>query len=193
MGSFREPSLLFFEGSVSLELDVRVEFGGAIGAFWDEMEADTTNVLVGTEVLEVVDLLTFDLEFQQTKVLQADLVAHLQVTHHCFCDSHHQAFEHTTTDAHASGGSLLKQLATLDGLVVNGYGLVFAIGGKRWLGFFLNPVSHKLDNFDANIHNFRENSRKTVKNTTKIKIMRTGKKKEEENNKENRKYYCHPT
>ena len=88
---------------------------------------------------------------------------------------------------------LFEDLATLDGLVVNGYGLVFAIGGKRWLGFFLDPVSHKLDNFDANIHNFRENLRKTVKNTTKIKIMRTGKKKEEENNKENRKYYCHPT
>ncbi len=137
------------------------------------MEADTADVLLGTEVLEVVDLLTFDLEFQQAEILQANLVAHLQVTHHRFCDSHHQAFEHTTTDAHASGGSLFKQLATLDGLVMNGYGLVFAIGRKRWLGLFLDSVSHKLDNFYANIHNFRENSRKTVKNTTKIKILMT--------------------
>ena len=185
--------LFFFEGPVSLEGDVGVEFGGAFVAFRDEVEADTADVLLGTEVLEVVDLLALDLELQQTEVLQADLVTHLQVTHHCFCDSHHQAFEHTTTDAHASGGSLLKQLATLNGLVMNGYGLVFAIGGKRWLGFFLNPVSHKLDNFDANIHNFRENSRKTVKNTTKIKIMRTGKKKEKENNKGNLKSYRHPT
>ena len=55
-------SLLFFEGSISLELDVGVEFGGTIGAFWDEMEADTADVLLGTEVLEVVDLLTLDLE-----------------------------------------------------------------------------------------------------------------------------------
>ena len=148
--------LFFFEGPVSLELDVRVEFGGAFVAFGDEVEADTTDVLLGTEVLEVVDLLALDLEFQQTEVLQADLVAHLQMTHHRFCDSHHQALEYTSTDAHASGGSLIKQLTTLDGLVVNGYSLVFAIGGKPWLGFFLNPVSHKLENFDANIHNFRE-------------------------------------
>ena len=165
--------LFFFEGSISLELDVGVEFGGAIGAFWDEMEADTTDVLLGTEVLKVIDLLAFNLEFQQTKVLQANLVAHLQVTHHRFCDSHHQAFEHTTTDAHASGGSLIKQLTTLDGLVVNSNSLVFAIGRKRWLGFFLNSVSHKLNNFDANIHNFLENTRETVKNKTKIKILTT--------------------
>jgi hypothetical protein len=76
---------------------------------------------------------------------------------------------------------------------MNGYGLVFAIGRKRWLGLFLDPVSHKLKYFDANLHNFRENSRKTIKNTTKIKIMRTGKKKEEENNKGNLKSYRHPT
>ena len=62
--------LFLIEGSVLFEGDVGVEFGGAFVAFGDEVEADTADVLLGTEVLEVVDLLAFDLEFQQAEVLQ---------------------------------------------------------------------------------------------------------------------------
>lgn len=50
--------LFFFEGSVLFEGDVGVEFGGAFVAFRDEVEADTTDVLLGAEIVEVVDLIT---------------------------------------------------------------------------------------------------------------------------------------
>ena len=49
-------------------MDVPVEFWAATFAFRNEVEADTTDVLLGTEVFEVVDFLTLDFEFQQTEV-----------------------------------------------------------------------------------------------------------------------------
>ena len=150
--------LFILEGFLPLEGDALVEFGGAAFTFRDEVEADTTDVLLGTEVLEIVDLLALDFKFKQTEVLQAHLVAHLQMAHHRIRYRHHQPFEHATADAHASGGSLFVKLMALDGLVVNGYCLVLAISWKRRLGFFLDSVSHiAFVDFGANLYNFLEN------------------------------------
>ena len=66
---------IFNIGFVLLEGDVLVEFGGAFVALGDEVEADTTNVLLGSEVLEVVDLLALDLEFQQASNLQIPITS----------------------------------------------------------------------------------------------------------------------
>ena len=54
--------LFLLEGFVPFKGDALIEFWGAVFAFGDEVEADTTDVLVGAEILEVVDLLTLDLE-----------------------------------------------------------------------------------------------------------------------------------
>ncbi len=61
------------EGFIPFKGDALVEFGGAAFAFRDEVEADTTDVLLGTEVLEIVDFLALDFKFEQTEVLQAHL------------------------------------------------------------------------------------------------------------------------
>ena len=66
---------IFNIGFVLLEGDVLVEFGGAFVALGDEVEADTTNVLLGSEVLEVVDLFALDLEFQQASNLQIPITS----------------------------------------------------------------------------------------------------------------------
>ena len=150
--------LFLLEGFVPFIGDALVKFGGAAFAFRDEVETDTTDVLPGTEVLEIVDLLALDFKFEQTEVLQAHLVAHLQMAHHRIRYGHHQPFEYATADAHASGGSLFVKLMALDGLVVNGYCLVLAISWKRRLGFFLDSVSHiAFVDFGANLYNFLEN------------------------------------
>ena len=51
-----------------LEGDAVVEGLGAIAALGDEVEADTTDVFLGTEVLEVVNLVALYLEFHQAPV-----------------------------------------------------------------------------------------------------------------------------
>ena len=50
-------------------MDVPIEFRTATFAFRNEVEADATDMLLGTEVFEVVDFLALDFEFQQAKVL----------------------------------------------------------------------------------------------------------------------------
>lgn len=49
---------------IFLEGDVFVEFWGAFVALWDEMKAHPSDMLFGAEVLEVIHLLTLDLQFQ---------------------------------------------------------------------------------------------------------------------------------
>ena len=107
MGLFFHEILIFLEG------DVLIEFGGAFVALGDEVEADTTNVLLGSEVLEVVDLLALDLEFQQAKILQTHLITIAKMATDCLCHTHHQSFEHATTER-CTSCSFLKELATLD-------------------------------------------------------------------------------
>ena len=65
---------------VFLEGNAFVEGLGAVVAFGQEVEADATDVLLGTEVLEVVDLVAFDFEFHHAPVLQTDLVASTEMT-----------------------------------------------------------------------------------------------------------------
>ena len=122
--------------------DAIVEGLGAFVAFWDEVEADTSDVFVGTEGFGIVDFFALDFEFHQAEVPQAHLVAHLKMTAYGFGYSHHHAFEHTSADAHVPGG-LFEQLAAFDGLVVNGYGLVLAEGLECRLCLFLDSVFHK--------------------------------------------------
>ena len=81
-----------------LEGDAVVEGLGAIAALGDEVEADTTDVFLGTEVLEVVYLVALYLEFHQAPVAQTDTVALAQMAvddfrkpydgggHHAFAD-----------------------------------------------------------------------------------------------------------
>lgn len=81
-----------------LEGDAVVEGLGAIAALGDEVEADTTDVFLGTEVLEVVNFVALYLEFHQAPVAQTDTVALAQMAvddfrkpydgggHHAFAD-----------------------------------------------------------------------------------------------------------
>ena len=62
-----------------LEGDAVVEGLGAIAALGDEMEADATDVFLGTEVLKVVYLVALYLEFHQAPVAQTDTVALAQM------------------------------------------------------------------------------------------------------------------
>jgi len=62
-----------------LEGDAVVEGLRAIAALGDKMEADATNVFLGTEVLEVVYLVALYLEFHQAPVAQTDTVALAQM------------------------------------------------------------------------------------------------------------------
>ena len=64
-----------------------------------------------------------------------------QVATDDFRNSHHQSFEGPSADAHVTC-SLFVNLATLDGLVMNGHRLIFAESAERRLGFFLDFVSH---------------------------------------------------
>ena len=102
--------LFLLEGFIPFIGDALVKFGGAAFTFRDEVETDATDVFLGTEVLEIVDLLALDFKFKQTEVPQAHLVAHLQMTHHRIRYSHHQPFEHTTADAGGSGDGSLTHL-----------------------------------------------------------------------------------
>ena len=60
---------------VFLEGDALVEGLGAFGTFWQEMEADPTNVLLCLEVLKIVNLLTLNFQFHHAPVLQTHTIA----------------------------------------------------------------------------------------------------------------------
>ena len=62
-----------------LEGDAVVEGLGAIAALGDEVEADASDVFLGTEVLKAVYLVALYLEFHQAPVLQTDTVALAQM------------------------------------------------------------------------------------------------------------------
>ena len=52
--SFLHSNLLFFEDSIFFEGDVGVKFGGAFVAIRDEVETDTTNVLLGKDIRKLI-------------------------------------------------------------------------------------------------------------------------------------------
>ena len=61
--------------AVFLESDVFVELLGTFIAFRDQMQTHTSDMFLGAEVLEVIHLLTLDLQFQQTDILQSSTPA----------------------------------------------------------------------------------------------------------------------
>ena len=89
------------------------------------MEADTSDVLLGTEGLGVIDLFALDFEFHQAPVLQTHLVSVAQMIVYDFCHTHQDADDVAFAETGALG-RFLDDLFALDGLVVNGYGLVLA-------------------------------------------------------------------
>ena len=127
---------------VLFESDAIVEGLGAFVAFGDKVEADTTDVLFGTEGLGIVNLFALNFEFHQPPVLETHTIAIAQMAvdnlGHTHQDTDDIAFAESRTL-----GRFLDNLFTLDGLVVNGYGLVFAKSSELRLGLFLDSVSHK--------------------------------------------------
>ena len=72
--------LTFWAGFVFLELEVFVEFGGAVLAFGKKVEADTTNMFIGTEILEIIHLLALNLEFHRASAFELHLVTITKMT-----------------------------------------------------------------------------------------------------------------
>ena len=67
--------LLLWKGFVFLELEVFVEFGGAVLTFGDEVEASTTNMFISSEILEIINLIALNLEFHGAPPFKLHLVA----------------------------------------------------------------------------------------------------------------------
>ena len=72
---FVEVSSIF----VFLEGDALVEGLGAFVACREEVETDTTNVLFCLEVLEIVNLLAFNLQFHHAPILQTNTITLTQM------------------------------------------------------------------------------------------------------------------
>ena len=94
---------------VFLEGNAFVEGLGAVVAFGQEVEADATDVLLGTEVLEVVHFVALDFEFHQAPVLQAYSVASTEVTVDDFGQADEGCDEYTFVQRGVLG-SLLEYL-----------------------------------------------------------------------------------
>ena len=101
---------------VFLEGNAFVEGLGAVVAFGQEVEADATDVLLGTEVLEVVHFVALDFEFHQAPVLQAYSVASTEVTIDNFGQSDEGSNKHALAQRIVLG-CLLENLFRTDGLV----------------------------------------------------------------------------
>ena len=76
----KKKVLFFFVGFILLEGNAFVEGLGAIIAFGQKMEADTTDMFLGAEVLEIIDFVALDFEFHHAPVLQAHSIASTEVT-----------------------------------------------------------------------------------------------------------------
>ena len=71
--------LFFLIILILLEGEALVEGLGTFVAFGQEVEANTTDMLLGTEVLEVINLFAFYLEFHHAPVWQANTIALAQM------------------------------------------------------------------------------------------------------------------
>ena len=94
--------------------------------FWDKVETDTTDVLLGTEILQIIHLVALDFEFQQTKILQTHLVAHTEMTPDSISHIHHQTLEYPSAQTSPSCCLLIK-LMTLYQLIMNSLSLILPI------------------------------------------------------------------
>ena len=121
--------------------DAFVEGLGAFVAFRDEVEADASDVLLGTEALGIVDLVALDFEFHHAPLRKTHAIAFAQMTVDNLCHTHEYANDIAFAETCALG-CFLDEFVALNRLVVNGYSLVLAIILERWLVFFLDSVSH---------------------------------------------------
>lgn len=127
--------LVFFES------EARVERLGAFVTLWKEMETYTTDVLLGTEGFGVVHLVALNFQLQQTPVWQTDAVAVAQMAIDDFSQGNNDALDGALVDM-CPLGRLLENHLLANGLMVHGYGLVFAESRECRLGFFLYSVFH---------------------------------------------------
>ena len=119
--------LFLLEGFVFFEGDAVVESLCAFVAFWEEVETDTADVLLGAEGLGIIYLFTLDFQLHHAPFWEAYSVAIAQMTIDDFCDAHQDAFDGAFAESCALG-RFLHQLIALDGLIVYGYCLVFPKG-----------------------------------------------------------------
>ena len=126
-----------------LKGDALVEGLGAIVAFREEVEADGADVLLGTEILEVVHLVALDLELHHAPVLQAHAVAIAKMLVDECGKVPKDALDGAGREGWRTSHEFLDEFITFNGLVVHGDSLVFSECWKRWLGFFFDSVFHK--------------------------------------------------
>ena len=95
---------------------------------------------------------------KHTPVLQADAVPLAEMAVDDFGKAQHDAEDVALADAKTLG-SLLANLARLDGSLVNGYRLVHAEGAELRLRLFLDSVFHKLQVLPAKVRKKTEQSK----------------------------------
>ena len=121
----------------------RLEMAKRLGARYtvNGMEADATEMLAGTEVLGMGYLVAFYLQLHQAPAVKAYLVALAQVTSDGRREAHHHGGDSAFAETFVTG-HLLDNLTCVNGLAMDGHGLVSAKCCKRWLGLFLQFVFH---------------------------------------------------
>lgn len=107
--------------------DAFVEGLTAFVALGEEVEAHAANMLLGAEGLGIVHLLALNLEFHHAPVREAHFVAFAQMAVDNFGHAHQHARDVSLAESCALR-HFLDNLFAVNGLVVDGYGLVFAIG-----------------------------------------------------------------
>ena len=157
----RPTTLFIIEILVLLEGDAIVEGLGAFVTLGQEVEADTTDVLPGTEGLGVVDLVALDFELHQAKPLQSHLVTTTKMAPYGVRHAHHQAFEYASAEARPSG-CLFKEAAAVYCLVMNGYRLVLTIVLQGGFGLFLDSVFHTFADLGTKVR-FCEQTSKQIR------------------------------
>ena len=134
-GLYRQ--LLFLEG------DAVIESLRAVETLRDEMEAYAADVLLGTEVLEVVDLVAFYLQLHEAPATKTNTIASAQMV----ADDLRQSGDDSDDGGRVVGAvlaCLLDNIKGTDGVLVSSHGLVFTEGGKLGLGLSFDSVFHVL-------------------------------------------------
>ena len=117
--------LFLLEGFVFFEGDAVVESLGAFVAFWEEVETDAADVLLGAEGLGIIYLFTLDFQLHHAPFWEAYSVAFAQMAIDDFCDTHQYALDGAFAES-STLGRFFQELIALDGLIVYGYCLVLS-------------------------------------------------------------------
>ena len=129
--------LLFLEG------DAVIESLRAVETLRDEVEAYAADVLLGTEVLKVVDLVALYLQLHEAPATKTDTVASAQMV----ADDLRQSGDDSDDGGRVVGAvlaCLLDNIKGTDGVEVSSHSLVFTEGGKLGLGLSFDSVFHVL-------------------------------------------------